>query len=181
MQISYFCLNVHPLILAFLLDFACSKLLLCYPDGDFLFLSCLLHSLIGIFLEGRLPLPFIYLFTWLFIYIRWTREYSFRSLNLNPILLLFNLLFKLFQLWSQEVLWGWPLEPSKTPLWFCLSDNVFTFWQGMLWVIFCFPVWGLESTFDYFLMNRCNVLFAEMCHYLMDIWTYFQSFPLIIF
>ena len=60
MQISYFCLNVHPLILAFLLDFACSKLLLCYPDGDFLFLSCLLHSLIGIFLEGRLPLPFIY-------------------------------------------------------------------------------------------------------------------------
>lgn len=121
MQISYFCLNVHPLILAFLLDFACSKLLLCYPDGDFLFLSFLLHSLIGIFLEGRLPLPFIYLFTWLFIYIRWTREYSFHSLNLNPILLLFNLLFKLFQLWSQEVLWGWPLEPSKTPLWFCLT------------------------------------------------------------
>lgn len=89
MQISYFCLNVHPLILAFLLDFACSKLLLGYPDGDFLFLFFLLHSLIGIFLEGRLPLPF---FIYLIIYLLQMNSWIFISLSeleSNPIIISF--------------------------------------------------------------------------------------------
>ena len=73
MQIFYFCLYInyiyiiHPLILAFLLDFACSKLLLCYPDSDFL--SLLPSTFINWNFSRRKVAPSFHLFIYLIIYL----------------------------------------------------------------------------------------------------------------
>ena len=154
MQISYFCLNVHPLILAFLLDFACSKLLLGYPDGDFLFLSFLLHSLVGIFLEGRLPLPF---FIYLIIYLHQMDSWIFISLSeleSNPIIISF-VVQVVWTLVTGSFLGSAPgtFQNTSMILFVCLTTCLLS-GKGVLRVIFCFPVWDLESTSDYFLMNR---------------------------
>lgn len=154
MQISYFCLNAHPLILAFFLDFACSKLLLGYPDGDFLFLSFLLHSLIGIFLEGRLPLPFFYLLDYLFT--------SDGLLNIHFTLWTWIQSYYYFICCSSRLNFGhrkfFGVGPWNLPKHLydsvCLTTCLLS-GKGVLRVIFCFPVWDLASTFDYFLMNRC--------------------------
>lgn len=75
---------------------ACNNLLLGFLNGDFLFLSFLVHLLIEILLKIRtVPYPLLNdIFIQLFISVG-THEYLFYSIGHNLILFLFILLFKL--------------------------------------------------------------------------------------
>ena len=96
----------------------------------FLFLSFLLHLLFEILYDKSAPSPLLsYLFNHLCTSqcMSVTHEYLFYCLGFNPILLLFILLLKLFQLSSP--LLGWLLCPLDMSLTFFSSIN---FWRYMM-------------------------------------------------
>lgn len=124
-------------------DRSCLQLLLLWylTNGDFLFLSFLLHLWIRILLQERAvlsPLVFIYFFKYLFISV-WIHGYLFYSIGYNPKVSLFIFLLKFPQTQLLVNCTSWLLCLFKIPLSF--FEHFLIFWhQKMVHMHFVFSL-----------------------------------------